>query len=671
MTKEQASNRIEQLSSELDKHNYYYYVLSKSVISDFEFDKLLNELIAIEKEFPALVKPTSPSQRVGGTVTKEFTSVVHKYPMMSLGNTYSEEELTEFDERVRKLLPDDKIEYVCELKFDGVAIGVTYKKGVLLRAVTRGDGVKGDDVTANVKTIKSIPLKLHGKNFPDEFEIRGEIIMHRKDFDRINEERIEIGETVYANPRNFASGTLKLQDSAEVAKRKLDCFFYALYGESFSFKNHLEGLESAKEWGFKISENTKLCNTLDDVFEYIDQWGKMRQSLPFEIDGVVLKVNSFRHQEELGFTAKSPRWAISYKYKAESAATVLNSISYQVGRTGAITPVANLEPVVLAGTTVKRASLHNADQISKLDLREGDTVFVEKGGEIIPKVTGIDLSKRKPSLQPVKYITHCPICQTKLIRTEGEASHYCPNEIGCPPQIIGKLEHFASRKAMNIDGLGGETAELLFKENLVKNIADLYDLKIEQVAVLERMGQKSATKLIEGIEKSKEIPFEKVLYAIGIRYVGDTVAKKISRYFKSMDKLMNATMEELTEAPEVGEKIAESILDFFKDNAKRKIVEQLMNAGLNFNISTEGIHAPLSEKLKGLTIVVTGTFVKYGRDELKSLIERHGGKNGSSVSSKTDYLLAGADCGPSKLEKATKLKVKIIREDDFNKIVNN
>ena len=669
MTKGEAEARIEQLTKELDKHNYYYYVLDQPVISDLQFDKLLNELIALEKEYPALLKPTSPSQRVGGEVTKEFTKVTHKYPMMSLGNTYSETELTEFDDRVKKLLPDEKVAYVAELKFDGVAIGLTYKKGILIRAVTRGDGVQGDDVTVNVKTIRSIPLKLHGNNFPDEFEIRGEIFLQRKDFERINEEMEEIGETAYANPRNFASGTLKSQDSAEVARRKLDCFLYALYGESFSFKTHFESLQKAKEWGFKISENVKLCHSLQDVFQFIDHWGKKRESLPYDIDGVVIKVNSFRQQEELGFTAKSPRWAISYKYQAASAVTILNSISYQVGRTGAITPVANLQPVLLAGTTVKRASLHNADQIEKLDLREGDTVFVEKGGEIIPKVTGVDLTKRKSSQHPVKYITHCPECGTELVRTEGEASHYCPNEDGCAPQIIGKLQHFASRKAMNIDGLGSETAELLFKANLVNNIADIYDLTVNDVSQLERMGNKSASRLIDGIEKSKEIPFERVLYAVGIRYVGDTVAKKLARHFKSMDRLMDATFEELKDAPEVGEKIAESVLAFFNAESKRKIIERLKEAGLQLAISNKGINAPLSNKLDGLTIVVTGSFEKYGRDELKLLIERHGGKNGSSVSSKTNYLLAGADCGPSKLEKATKLKVKIISEEDFTKMI--
>ena len=669
MTKELAAIRIEELSMEIEKHNYNYYVLSKPDISDYQFDQLLNELIDLEKEFPALIIPTSPSQRVGGDITKEFETVVHKYPMMSLGNTYSEEEVREFDERTRKLIPDEEYQYVCELKYDGVAIGLTYKNGILIRAVTRGDGVRGDNVTANVKTIRSIPLKLHGTDFPDEFEIRGEIIMHHKDFEQINEDRVEIGEAAFANPRNFASGTLKLQDSAEVARRKLDCYFYALYGDSLSFKSHFDGIEHAKKWGFKISPYIKLCDSLDDVFAFIDHWDNKRSSLPFDIDGVVMKVNLIRQQTELGFTAKSPRWAIAYKYKAESASTILNSISYQVGRTGAITPVANLEPVLLAGTTVKRASLHNADQISKLDLREGDTVFVEKGGEIIPKITGVDLLKRTSSHHPVTYITHCPECGTTLIRTAGEASHYCPNEDGCPPQIIGKLEHFASRKAMNIDGLGGETAQLLFTEKLVNNIADLFDLRVEDVTTLERMGQKSATRLIEGIQQSKEIPFEKVLYAIGIRYVGDTVAKKIARHFKSMEKIMHASFEELMEAPEVGEKIAESVLSFFNDQAKRKIIERLTASGIQMSLNTEGVNAPLSEKLTGLTMVISGTFNAYERDELKTLIERHGGKNGSSISTKTNYLLAGADAGPSKLEKAEKLKVKIIDEAEFKKMI--
>lgn len=666
MTKDQAANRIEQLSTQIDEHNYRYYVQDNPVISDYEFDKLLEELISLEKQFPELLLPTSPSQRVGGEITKEFQTVKHKYPMMSLGNTYSEEELTEFDERIRKILPGEVIEYVCELKFDGVALGVTYKNGSLLRAVTRGDGVQGDDVTANVKTIRSIPLKLNAGDFPDEFEIRGEVIMHRKDFNVINSQREEIGEEPYANPRNFASGTLKLQDSAEVSRRKLDCFFYALYGD-FHFNNHFESLAKADEWGFKVSREIKLCKTLDDVFNYIKHWDAKRDKLGFDIDGVVIKVNSYRQQEELGFTAKSPRWAIAYKYKAASVSTLLNSVTYQVGRTGAITPVANLEPVYLAGTTVKRASLHNADQIAKLDLHEGDTVYVEKGGEIIPKITGVVLEKRKEGSRAIEYITNCPECDTPLERTEGEAVHYCPNEIGCPPQIIGKLEHFASRKAMNIDGLGSETCELLYKENLVTNIADIYNLTVADVAKLERMGERSAANLIEGIEKSKLIPFERVLFAIGIRYVGDTVAKKLARYFKSIDAIEQATLEELTGAPEVGEKIAKSVKQWMEQRNNQELLQRLINAGLQFQVVQDDTN--VSDKLRGLSILVTGTLNNYKREEIKEVIEKHGGKAASSVSSKTNFVLTGTDASEGKLEKARKLNVKIINEEEFNAMI--
>ncbi len=667
MSPAEAKNQIEKLSTEIENHNYKYYVLSQPGISDYDFDMLLNELIKLEKEFPQFALPDSPTQRVGGQVTKEFETVKHRYPMMSLGNTYSREELADFDERVRKLIGDD-FEYVCELKFDGVAIGLTYENGKLVRAVTRGDGVQGDDVTVNVKTIKSIPLKLHSNDFPDEFEIRGEIILDHNSFAKINAERVDIGEAPFANPRNSASGTLKLQDSAEVAKRRLDCFLYALYGENFSFKSHLEGLKKAREWGFKISNHSKLCKTLDDVFNFISHWEKERDNLDYDIDGIVIKVNNFLQQDELGFTAKSPRWAISYKYKAESVSTVLNSISYQVGRTGAITPVANLEPVLLAGTVVKRASLHNADQIDKLDIRIHDTVFVEKGGEIIPKITAVDLSKRDEKNKKLKYITHCPECNTELIRKEGEANHYCPNENGCPPQIKGKMEHFTSRKAMNIDGLGGETIELFFENNLVRNVADLYDLKKEQMAVLERMGEKSAQKILDGLEESKKVSFERVLFAIGIRYVGDTVAKKVARYFKSYAKIESATMEELIETPEVGEKIAESIFTFVRNEANQKLVQRLQKAGLQFEI-IQSVHAPSGDKLKGLSFVVSGVFKNYSRDELKRLIENNGGKNSSSVSSKTSFLLAGDESGPSKLEKASQLGVKIISEDDFSKMI--
>ncbi len=680
MTKEEAQVRIAQLSHLLDEHNHRYYVLSHPIISDFEFDKLLEELIALEKQFPELLSPNSPSQRVGGAITKDFETVIHKYPMMSLGNTYSEEELRDFDERVRKLLPDDEIEYVCELKFDGVAIGLTYKDGELLRAVTRGDSIQGDDVTANVRTIGSIPLKLEKGDYPAEFEIRGEIILPRKEFDRMNAELAdqlaedgysdeEINEQLYRNPRNTASGTLKQQDSAKVATRKLDCFLYALYSDVFAFTTHFESLYKAREWGFKISEHVKLCKTMEEVMHYINSWEQNRDQLGFDIDGVVIKVNNYLLQQELGYTAKSPRWAIAYKYKAQAAVTILNDIGYQVGRTGAITPVAHLKPVQLAGTIVKRASLHNADQIEKLALRIGDTVMVEKGGEIIPKITGVDLSKRPIEAVSVVYITHCPECNTELIRVEGEANHYCPNENGCPPQIVGRLAHFTSRKAMNIDGLGSETMDLLFRQNLVYNIADIYDLKKEQIAVLERMGEKSASNIIEGINKSKEVSFERVLYAIGIRYVGDTVARKLARHFKNIDALMEANFDQLIEAPEIGEKIAQSVLKYFSDAEKRKVLDRLKNAGLQFEIIQDEANFPLSDKLKGITIVVTGTFENHEREELKKLIELHGGKNGSSVTGKTNYLLAGADCGPSKLEKAEKMKVKVISEKEFDVMI--
>ena len=680
MTKEEAKKKIEKLSREINQHNYNYYVLSNSEISDFDFDMLLKQLIEFEKKFPEFAFPDSPTQRVGGEITKEFKTVKHKYPMMSLGNTYSEDELKEFDERVQKAIGKN-YEYVCELKFDGVAIGLTYKKGKLVQALTRGDGVQGDDVTTNIKTIRSIPLQLKPGDYPDEFEIRGEVILPLKVFEKMNEELAaelkeegfneeEISERLYRNPRNTASGTLKLQDSKIVAQRKLDCYLYSLYGENFPFKNHYDGLKKAKEWGFKISDHVAKCKNLDEVFEYINEWENGRDTLPFEIDGVVIKINSFRQQEELGFTAKAPRWAISYKYKAEAAATKLNSISYQVGRTGAITPVANLEPVVLAGTIVKRASLHNADQIEKLDIRIGDTVFVEKGGEIIPKITAVDLSKRPANSKKTKYITNCPECGNELTRKEGEAVHYCPNENGCPPQIKGKIEHFTSRKAMNIDGFGYETVELLFSKNMIHTIADIYDLKKEQLENLERWGDKSASNLIKGINDSKEVPFERVLYALGIRYVGDTVAKKLARYFKSIDSLIQADRVKLSEAPEVGEKIAESVEEHFKQKKNLEIINRLKNAGLQFSIHADSIKLS-SEKLKGVTIVATGTLKNFKRDEIKEVIEQNGGKAASSVSSKTSYVLAGDDPGENKISKAKELGVKIISEEEFQKLIAN
>lgn len=680
MTREEAKKRIQQLSEEIENHNYSYYVLSKSTISDYDFDMLLNELIDLEKKFPEFAFADSPTKRVGGEITREFKTVKHKYPMMSLGNTYSEEELKEFDERVRKLIDHD-FEYVCELKFDGVAIGLTYKKGILVQAVTRGDGVQGDDVTTNIKTISSIPLKLKKGDYPDEFEIRGEVILPLSVFKKMNQELAvqlneegyneeEIAERLYRNPRNTASGTLKLQDSKIVASRKLDCYLYSVYSNDLAIKSHYEGLKKAKEWGFKISEHVAKCKLLREVFDYISEWEHNRDKLLFEIDGVVVKVNSFRQQEELGYTAKAPRWAIAYKYKAESVSTRLNSIIYQVGRTGAITPVANLEPVLLAGTIVKRASLHNADQVEKLDIRLGDIVFVEKGGEIIPKITAIDIKKRRPDVKKTKYITACPECGTLLVRKAGEAIHYCPNENGCPPQIKGKMQHFISRKAMNIDGMGSETIELLFSKQLVKNIADIYNLKKEQIEVLDRMGEKSATKLIAGIEKSKDVPFERVLFAIGIRYVGDTVAKKLARHFKSIDNLIAATHEQLTEAPEVGEKIAESILSYFADPKNIAIIEKLKKSGLQFKVDHDAASVQ-SNKLTGLTIVATGTLKNYKRDEIKEVIEKNGGKAAGSVSSKTSFILAGDEPGGNKISKAKELGIKIISEEEFQKIIGS
>ncbi len=727
MTEAQAKKRIEDLSRQLEEHNYKYYVLSKPSVSDYDFDMLLEELIKLEKEYPQLASPDSPTQRVGGQITKEFKSVKHKYPMMSLGNTYNEEELKDFDERVRKVIGND-FEYVCELKFDGVAIGLMYKHGKLMQAVTRGDGVKGDDVTANVRTIRSIPLNLKEGDYPEEFEIRGEIFMPLKSFEKINKDiakqmtedgydEEEITDKLLKNPRNAASGTLKMQDSSVVAKRNLDCYFYFVYGENLGFKTHYDVLKKAKQWGFKISEHAVKCKNIAGVFDYIKEWNTERHHLPFDTDGVVIKVNSLAQQHELGFTAKSPRWAISYKFKAESVSTKLLSISYQVGRTGAITPVANLKPVLLAGTTVKRASLHNADQIEKLDIRVGDTVFVEKGGEIIPKITAVDLSKRERNSKPVEYISRCPVCNTKLERKEEEANHYCPNELGCPPQIRGKIEHFISRKAMDIDSLGEGKVEMLYDNGLIKTPADLYKLKYDDMIGLksppapqrgvappppkggntsklkldqrdgvlaspsfggvgEAVGrgasslqEKSVQKILAGIENSKEIPFERVLYAIGIRYVGETVARKLALYFKNMDALMNASLEELVNVQEIGERIAESVLDFFKDNRNKKIVEDLRKAGLKMEMDASSVLKKLSRKLEGLSFVVSGTFSNFSRDEIKEVIEQHGGKNQSGVSAKTNYLLAGDEPGPSKVEKAKKLNVAILEEKEFVKMI--
>jgi DNA ligase (NAD+) len=661
--------KIEELSKQLDEHNYNYYVLSKPVISDFEFDKLLEELIKLEKEYPEYLSPDSPSQRVGGQITKEFKTVKHKYAMLSLGNTYSEEELIDFDERVKKVLHGN-YEYVCELKYDGVAIGLTYIDGKLVRAVTRGDGEQGDDVTTNVKTIKSIPLKLRGNKHPKEFEIRGEIFMPHSSFIKINKEREEIAEPPLANPRNAASGTLKMQDSNVVAKRNLNCYFYFMLGEDLPFKSHYENLQAAREWGFRVPDSVIKTNTMKGVFEFIKKWDKERNDLEFEIDGIVVKINSYEQQKMLGLTSKSPRWAISYKFKAQRVSTVLKSISYQVGRTGAITPVANLEPVLLAGTTVKRASLHNADIIEKLDIRVGDTVFVEKGGEIIPKIIAVDESKRAELSVKTEYIENCPECGTKLIRNEGEANHYCPNELGCPPQVKGKMQHFVGRKAMDIDSLGGETIALLYDHGLVANIADIYTLKKENLLSLERMAEKSVNNLLEGIEASKAAPFERVLYAIGIRHVGETTAKKLAFYFRTIEALELATVEQLLEVGDIGERIAETIVAYFKDARIIEMINRLKQYGLQFELSENQLTAT-SNKLKDKSFVVSGVFNKFSRDDLKKTIEQNGGKNVGSISGKTSYVVAGDNMGPEKLKKAEKLGIPILSEDDFLKMIEN
>jgi DNA ligase (NAD+) len=663
----QAQARIAALTKILEEHNHKYYVLAEPSISDPEFDTLLKELEALEKEFPEFLSPESPSQRVGGALTKEFKNVKHKYPMLSLGNTYSEEELAEFDERVSKTLAA-ACEYVCELKYDGVAIGITYKEGRLYQAVTRGDGEKGDDVTTNVRTIKSIPLRLPGSDYPAEFEIRGEIVMPREVFDQINKEREEMGEPALANPRNSAAGTLKMQDSAVVAKRKLDCYLYSILTEQTILKSHYENLEAAKRWGFKVPVYNKKVENIQGVFDFIHHWDKARHELPFDIDGVVIKVNGYEQQKALGFTAKSPRWAIAYKFKAEQVSTLLEEITYQVGRTGAVTPVANLRPVLLAGTTVKRASLHNADIIEKLDVRIGDTVYVEKGGEIIPKIVGVNLDKRPAESVPVVFITQCPECNARLVLKEDEAKHFCPNESACPPQIKGRMEHFTGRRAMNIESLGSETIELLYDSGLIKDIADIYDLKKEQILALPRMADKSASNLLSGIEASKAVPFERVLFAIGIRHVGETTAKKLAYYFKDIAGLQQAGEEELLEVGDIGQKIAVTIRQFFADPVNIRIIQRLQQSGVQFAMSAEAM-VNSSDKLKGLSFVISGKFNTISRDDLKKRIEQNGGKSAGSVSGKTSYLVAGEEMGPEKLKKAEKLGVKIIGELEFLKML--
>ena len=661
-------NTIQTLREELNQHNYNYYVLDKPIISDYEFDVKLKQLQELENKYPEYFDESSPTQRVGGSITKNFKTITHDYRMYSLDNSYSKEELLDWEKRIQKVLGDVPLEYTCELKYDGASISITYENGILKRAVTRGDGFQGDDVTNNIKTIKSIPLKLKG-NFPATFDVRGEIILPFAGFEKMNQELIEIGELPYSNPRNTASGSLKLQDSAEVAKRPLDCLLYFLIGNNLPFKSQFEGLETARNWGFKVPKEGKLAHNLEEVFQYIEYWDTHRHNLPYETDGVVVKVNSFHYQDELGFTAKSPRWAIAYKFKSEQVSTKLNSISFQVGRTGSITPVANLEPVQLAGTIVKRASLHNADQIEKLDIRVGDTVFVEKGGEIIPKIIAVDLSKRPANSQPTKYITHCPECNTELVRSEGEANHYCPNFYGCPPQIIGRIQHFISRKAMDIEGLGGETVALLFNNGLVHNYADLYELTVEQILPLERMAQKSAENLVNGVANSKNIPFESVLFALGIRFVGETVAKKLAKHYRSIDALCQATLMDLILVDEIGERIAQSVLDFFDNEENRAIIERLKKHGIQFEI-IEKINPNATNKLSGKTFVVSGVFEKFSRDDLKKVIEDNGGKVGSSISTKTDYVVAGDNMGPTKLDKANKLNIAIISEDDFIKLIS-
>lgn len=674
-------NKIEKISKTLEDHNYNYYNLSNPTISDFEFDKLLEELIALEKQYPQYLLPDSPSQRVGGTITKEFKNVKHKYPMLSLSNTYNEEELRDFDERIKKA-GISEFEYVCELKYDGVSISLTYIDGILAQAVTRGDGEKGDDITANVKTIGSIPLKLRGKNFPAEFEIRGEIFMPKSEFLRINDEirmqlieegydEEEIFEKQLKNPRNATSGTLKQQDSKAVAERKLDCYLYSVLGENLPFASHYESLVEVKKWGFKVSADMEKFSSVDGVIKYLAKWDKKRHDLNVETDGVVIKVNSYDQQKFLGFTAKSPRWAIAYKFKAARVSTILESISYQVGRTGAITPVANLKPVQLAGTTVKRASLHNADIIEKLDVRVGDTVFVEKGGEIIPKIISVDESKRdlfSGANKPTKYITHCPECNAELIRNAGEANHYCPNELGCPPQVKGKMEHFVSRRAMDIDSLGSETIAQLYDAGLVKTIADIYELKKEDLLKIDRMAEKSANNLLAGVEASKKVPFERVLFALGIRHIGETTAKKLAYFYKNIESLKNATLEQLLEVGDIGERTAQTIIDYFSDKRIGDILNKLKKAGLQFELSDEQL-TNTSEKLKDLSFVVSGVFSKFSRDEIKKTIEQNGGKNVGSISGKTNFVLAGENMGPEKLKKAEKLGVPIISEEDFIKML--
>ena len=659
--------KIQQLRKTINEHNYRYYVMSSPTISDFEYDNMMEELAKLEHDHPEFYDPDSPTRRVGSDIDNSFTQVRHTYPMLSLSNTYTREEIADFTERVVKMLPGQTVEYVCELKFDGVSISLTYVNGKLDKAVTRGDGEKGDDVTANVRTIRSIPLTLDGHGYPEQFVIRGEIFLPRAGFQRMNRERSEAGDPLFANPRNAAAGTLKLQHSVQVAKRPLDCFLYYVLGENLPFDKHYDSLMKAREWGFKIAPHMKKCVNLQEIFDYIDHWNTARDHLAFNIDGIVIKVNSYKQQQTTGFTAKSPRWAIAYKFKAEQALTRLLSIDYQVGRTGAITPVANLQPVFLAGTTVKRASLHNADQIELLDIRINDMVYIEKGGEIIPKVVGVDLENRPPGSLPVQYITRCPECGSELVRTAGEAKHFCPNETGCPPQRKGKLEHYVSRKAMDI-GLAEATIDQLFNHGLLKDSADFYSITKEQLVKLERFADKSAENLINSIEASKNVPYEKVLFALGIRYVGETVAKKLAQSFTSIDALAAATVDEMTSVEEIGDKIAESIRQYFSDEKNQQLIERLKMAGIRFQ-GERNRKSLISNKLSGKNFVISGTFQSHSRDELKNLIEQHGGKNLSSVTGNTHFIVAGDDMGPAKREKARKLGVPLISEGEFMRMI--
>ena len=654
--------KIEALRAELHQHNHNYYILDQPTISDYDFDMLLKQLQELEIAHPEFEDPNSPTKRVGGGITKNFETVVHENRMYSLDNSYSKDDLLDWEKRVKKLV-DGPISYTCELKYDGASISLTYTNGRLMQAVTRGDGFQGDNVTENIKTIRTVPLQLKG-NYPDKFDIRGEIVLPFKGFHIMNEERLAAGEEPYANPRNTASGSLKLQDSSETAKRPLECLLYSLVGTNLGVENQFESLEKARLWGFKVPEIAVLADSIDEVMDFVNLWDKKREDLPYETDGVVIKVNNLQQQEELGYTAKAPRWAMAYKFKAEQVETKLTSVDYQVGRTGAITPVANLEPVSLAGTTVKRASLHNADQIEKLDIRINDTVFVEKGGEIIPKIVGVSVASRAVDSEPIIYATNCPECDTELIRTEGDAKHYCPNQFHCPPQVVGRIEHFISRKAMDIEGLGGETVGLLVKQGLVTNYTDLYTLTVEDILPLERMAQKSAENLVNGVAASVKIPFERVLFAIGIRFVGETVAKKLAKQFKNIDALANASIETLEAVDEIGTKIAESVVAYFSELATIQQIEKLRSFGVQLALSAEDLEGQ-TDKLSGNTYVVSGVFTQVSRKELKELIEKHGGKVSSSISSKTSFIIAGDKMGPSKLAKAEKLGVSILTEHDF------